>query len=380
MTESFENEYQHQSLESKWQRRWLESGIDQSNIDPDPLRRKHYALTMLPYPSGDLHMGHWYAMAPSDARARFMRMRATTSSSPWASTHSAPRRERRHQTQHPSKGMDLRQHRADARPVRSMGAMIDWRREMISADPEYYHGPVAVPQAAPTRARIPEERGRRLVPELQHHPGARTGVGRRPPLRALRDAGHPQGTGTVVFQGHAIRRELLDFSQLDWPERVQTLQRHWIGQSAGAWIVFETDTGTRVEVFTTRTDTLWGVTFVTLAPEHELARAWRRSRGSGRYLDQTARTSDIQRETVDREKTASSPAITPSARSPASAFRSGSPTTFWPATARARSWECRRTTSATSHSRRNRLDHPHGHRARKRRALSPAALYTDTGG
>ena len=66
------NEYDPASIEQKWQARWTDEGLYRSRVDWD--RPKHYALTMLPYPSGDLHMGHWYAMTPSDARARFKRM------------------------------------------------------------------------------------------------------------------------------------------------------------------------------------------------------------------------------------------------------------------------------------------------------------------
>ena len=65
--------YDHRHIEQYWQDRWSEDGLYRSVVDWD--RPKHYALTMLPYPSGDLHMGHWYAMTPSDARARYMRMK-----------------------------------------------------------------------------------------------------------------------------------------------------------------------------------------------------------------------------------------------------------------------------------------------------------------
>ncbi|MBN1669234.1 MAG: class I tRNA ligase family protein, partial [Anaerolineales bacterium] len=65
--------YLHEEIEPKWQSKWAADGLYESDIDPD--RPKHYALTMLPYPSGDLHIGHWYAMTPSDARARYMRMK-----------------------------------------------------------------------------------------------------------------------------------------------------------------------------------------------------------------------------------------------------------------------------------------------------------------
>ncbi|MDQ3794206.1 MAG: class I tRNA ligase family protein, partial [Actinomycetota bacterium] len=74
MSEAFtKRDYDPIALEHRWQKRWAKSGLYKTDEDPD--KTKHYALTMLPYPSGDLHVGHWYAMTPSDTRARFMRMR-----------------------------------------------------------------------------------------------------------------------------------------------------------------------------------------------------------------------------------------------------------------------------------------------------------------
>jgi len=306
MSDPFENEYRHQALESKWQRRWLESGIDQSDIDPDHSRPKHYALTMLPYPSGDLHMGHWYAMAPSDARARFMRMRGYNVLFPMGfdafglpAENAAIKR-----NVHPKEWTYANIERMRGQ-LRSMGTMIDWRREMISADPEYYRWTQWLFLKLHER-----ELAYRKSAAVDWCPSCNTTLARE---QVWGDDRHCERCETPVtrkelaqwfFRVTHYAEELLDFSQLDWPERVQTLQKHWIGRSTGSWITFETDTGARVEVFTTRADTLWGVTFVTLAPEHELARAWaQESAEVAGYLDQTARTSDIQRETVDREKT-----------------------------------------------------------------------------
>ena len=109
-----EKPYDPAAIEPKWQQRWEEQGLHRSDIDPS--RPKHYALTMLPYPSGDLHIGHWYAMTPRDARARFMRMQRLQRDVPDGLRRLRPaRRERRHQAQHPPQGVDLRQHRAHAR-------------------------------------------------------------------------------------------------------------------------------------------------------------------------------------------------------------------------------------------------------------------------
>lgn len=100
--------------------------------------------------------------------------------------------------------------------------------------------------------------------------------------------------------------ELLDFSTIDWPEQVQTLQTNWINRSEGAAVVFKTENGDEIEVFTTRPDTLWGATFMVLAPEHPLVKKLttpEQAQAVAEYRAQAERMGEIQRETADREKT-----------------------------------------------------------------------------
>ena len=129
--------YNPQEIEARWQQKWEDTSLYRSEVDPS--RPKHYALTMLPYPSGDLHIGHWYAMSPSDARARFMRMRGYNVLFPMGfdafglpAENAAIKR-----NIHPMKWTyaNIENMR---KQLRSMGAMFDWEREAISADPEYY--------------------------------------------------------------------------------------------------------------------------------------------------------------------------------------------------------------------------------------------------
>ena len=123
--------YVPSNIEAKWQAKWQADGLYDANIDPD--KPKHYALTMLPYPSGDLHIGHWYAMTPSDARARFMRMNGFNVMFPIGfdafglPAENAAIKNKVHPKQWTYKNIDLM--RAQ---LRSMGAMWDWRREAIS--------------------------------------------------------------------------------------------------------------------------------------------------------------------------------------------------------------------------------------------------------
>ena len=129
--------YNHRSTEQHWQDRWSEEGLYRPVVVWD--RPKYYALTMLPYPSGDLHMGHWYAMTPSDARARYLRMKGYNVLFPMGfDAFGLPAENAAVQRNvHPA---DWTWDNIDRmrRQLRSMGAMYDWDREMVSCDPEYY--------------------------------------------------------------------------------------------------------------------------------------------------------------------------------------------------------------------------------------------------
>jgi leucyl-tRNA synthetase len=129
--------YNPSEFEAQWRQRWEDSGLYHSNVDAS--RPKHYALTMLPYPSGDLHIGHWYAMVPADARARFMRMRGYNVLFPMGfdafglPAENAAIKRGIHPRQWTYANIDNMRTQ-----MKSMGAMFDWRREAISSDAEYY--------------------------------------------------------------------------------------------------------------------------------------------------------------------------------------------------------------------------------------------------
>src|SRR3990172_1459553 len=131
------DKYNPADIEPKWQQRWEADGLYHSDIDPK--RPKYYALTMLPYPSGDLHMGHWYTMTPADAQARSMRMRGYNVLFPMGfdsfglpAENAAIRR-----NIHP-KEWTYANIATMRKQMRTMGTMFDWRREAISADEDYY--------------------------------------------------------------------------------------------------------------------------------------------------------------------------------------------------------------------------------------------------
>jgi leucyl-tRNA synthetase len=298
--------YKPEVIEPKWQKKWNADGLYHADIDQD--KPKFYALTMLPYPSGDLHIGHWYAMTPSDARARFKRMQGYNVLFPMGfDSFGLPAENAAIQRGIHPKEWTYHNIENMRRQLKSMGAMFDWRREAISAEPSYYKwtqwffiqffkNNLAYQKEAP----------------VDFCPNCNTTLARE---QVQGEDRHCERCGTPVvkknltqwfFRTTDYADELLDFSGMDWPDQVQTLQTNWINRSEGASVVFKTENGADVEVFTTRPDTLWGATFMVLAPEHplvEVLTSESQKEEVAAYQDQAKRMGDIQRESAEREKT-----------------------------------------------------------------------------
>jgi leucyl-tRNA synthetase len=293
-------------IEPKWQERWEAEGLYKADIDPS--RPKHYGLTMLPYPSGDLHIGHWYAVTPSDAHARFMRMQGFNTMFPMGfDAFGLPAENAAIKNNiHPKVWTFANIDRMRGQ-LKRMGTMIDWRREAISATPEFYRW---------TQWFFLQLFGADLAyrkkAAVDWCPSCNTTLARE---QVIGDDRLCERCDTPVIRKELVQwffrttryaDELLDFSQIDWPERVQTLENRWIGRSEGAQVTFRTESGEPVEVFTTRPDTLWGVTFMVLAPDHPLVgkiTAEDRRAEVAAYVEKALRQTDIQREATDREKT-----------------------------------------------------------------------------
>jgi leucyl-tRNA synthetase len=297
--------YEPAEIEPKWQTKWETDGLYQSDIDRSKL--KFYALTMLPYPSGDLHIGHWYAMTPSDARARFKRMCGFNVMFPMGfdafglPAENAAIKRGVHPKEWTYANIDRMREQ-----LKSMGAMIDWRREAISADPKYYRWS----QWFFTQLRKNGLAYRKMSP-VDWCPNCNTTLARE---QVWGEDRHCERCGTPVikkdleqwfFRTTVYAEELLDFSHIDWPERVRSLQTNWIGRSEGASVTFFTKGGDVLEVFTTRPDTLWGATFMVLAPEHPLVEKVttpEQKKIVEAYVQQALRQTDIQREAAEKEK------------------------------------------------------------------------------
>jgi len=299
--------YNHTKIEKKWQKKWEADQLYRSVIDES--RPKFYALTMLPYPSGDLHIGHWYAMTPSDARARFMRMNGYNVLFPMGfdafglPAENAAIKRGIHPKDWTYRNIDRMREQ-----LKSMGAMFDWEREAVSADPEYYRWS----QWFFSQLYKHGMAYRKMSP-VDWCPNCNTTLARE---QVWGEDRHCERCGTPVikkdldlwfFSTTKYADELLNFSHIDWPERVKTLQTNWIGRSEGASVVFKTEVGNHdIEIFTTRPDTLWGATFMVFSPEHPLVdvvTAPDKKAEVEDYKEQAARQSDIEREATDKEKT-----------------------------------------------------------------------------
>lgn len=308
--------YNPHIIELKWQSRWDKDELYRSVIDSQ--KPKFYALTMLPYTSGDLHIGHWYAMAPSDARARYKRMRGFNVMFPIGfdafglPAENAAIKHNIHPREWTYKNIDHMR-----KQLRSMGAMFDWQREAISSDTEYYHWS----QWFFIQLYKHGLAYRKMAP-VDWCPQCNTTLARE---QVWGEDRHCERCGTPVtkkdleqwfFRTTEYAEELLDFNSIDWPERVRLLQTNWIGRSEGAEVIFKVDLSSKhfslsveeacLKVFTTRPDTLYGATFMVLAPEHPLVvkiTSPEYQADIEAYIQQTLRQSDLQRETVDKEKT-----------------------------------------------------------------------------
>ncbi len=300
------SDYIPMQIEPKWQAKWEADGLYHANIDPK--KPKHYALMMLPYPSGDLHIGHWYAYTPPDARARFMRMKGFNVMFPIGfDSFGLPAENAAIKNGIHPKEWTYKNIAKMHQQLRLMGSMYDWRREAISSDPEYYHW---------TQwffiQLFKHGLAYRKMSPVDFCPHCNTTLARE---QVWGEDRHCERCGTQVikknldqwfFRTTKYADELLNFDGMDWPERVRTLQTNWIGRSEGASVVFKTEWGDQLEIFTTRPDTLWGATFMVMAPEHPLVDKLTTpdcQKAVEAYKKQAAHQSDIDREAADKEKT-----------------------------------------------------------------------------
>ena len=304
-----DDRYNPTEVEKRWQERWDADRLYRTP-DDDP-RPKWYALTMYPYTSGDLHIGHWYAIAPSDVQARYKRMRGYNVLFPMGfDSFGLPAENAAIKYKiHPYRWtMDNVEHMR--RQLKTMGAVFDWEREVITSDPDYYRWT----QWWFLQLYKNDLAYRGLAP-ANWCPSCQTVLANEQVL--------PDGTcercHSPVTRRHLEQwffritkyaDELLSFEGIEWPERIVTMQRNWIGRSEGTMIAFGLDIPggeeKEIRVFTTRPDTVYGVTFMVIAPEHPLVPRLttpEQRQAVEAYVEGSRRATEIERLSTEREKT-----------------------------------------------------------------------------
>jgi leucyl-tRNA synthetase len=304
--------YDHLAAEPRWQARWAELGLHAADLH-DHSRPRFYMLTMYDYPSGSLHIGHWYVKTPTDAIGRYRRMRGDNVFMPVGfdafglPAENAAIKNRIHPREWTMANIETMR-----RQLRSMGAMWDWDSEVVTCDPEYYRWNQWLFVQL-----MKQGLAYRSVSPVDWCPNDGT-LAREQVEGADR---HCWRCGAKVEKRELAQwylritnyaDELLDFTAIDWPDPIRIMQTNWIGRSSGAEIVFDTAPsphhagGEELRVFTTRPDTLFGATFMVLAPEHPLVASLTapdRKTEVGAYVAQTAARTEIDRLSADREKT-----------------------------------------------------------------------------
>ena len=304
--------YDLATVEPRWQKRWAELGLYETDLH-DESRPSFYLLTMYPYPSGNIHIGHWYAMTPTDALARFHRMHGDNVFLPIGfdafglPAENAAIKNKIHPREWTLKNIDNMR-----RQLRLMGATFDWKSEVVTCDPDYYRWNQWIflrflEAGLAYRAKSPVDwcpndgtLAREQVEGTDRHCWR---CGARVEKRQL-DQWYLRIT--------KYADELLDFSGIEWPEPIRIMQTNWIGRSEGAEVVFTTAPdkaqpgGDELRVFTTRPDTLYGATFMVMSPEHALVPKLThpdRQAEVEAYVAAAGRETEIERMSTEREKT-----------------------------------------------------------------------------
>jgi leucyl-tRNA synthetase len=300
--------YDPKAIEGRWQRRWIEERIYRAEIDP--ARPKFYVLDMFPYPSGEgLHVGHPKGYISTDAIARYKRMRGFNVLHPMGwDAFGLPAEQHAIETGTHPRVTTRRNVDTYRRQLQSLGLSYDWSREIDTTHPAYVRWTQWI------FARL-FERGLAYEAEVPVNwcPALGTVLSNEEVIDGKSErGGHP--VVRMPMKQWMLRitsyaeRLLSDLDGLDWPENIKKMQREWIGRSEGAQVRFALADlpGREIEVFTTRPDTLFGATYMVLAPEHplvaELATPAQRAAVAA-YVEQAARRSERTRLAEADDKT-----------------------------------------------------------------------------
>lgn len=294
-------------IDEKWQKIWEEN--ETYKFNPQNPDKKLYTLEMFSYPSGaQLHAGHWFNYGPTDSWARFKRMQGYNVFQPMGfDAFGLPAENYAIKTGIHPQDSTLKNIETMEKQLKSMGAMFNWENEIVTCLPDYYKWT----QWLFLQLYKKELAYRKNAP-VNWCPSCNTVLANEQVVD-----GECERCGSLVtkkdltqwfFKITDYADELLDMiDDLDWPEKTKSMQKHWIGISYGAQVTFKVkDSDLKLDVFTTRVDTLNGVTYVVLAPENKLVDELTTAENKDAieaYKEEASKQSDIERQLSSKEKT-----------------------------------------------------------------------------
>lgn len=302
-----ESRYTPAEIEGKWQQVWAEQHLDRAEDDAD--KPKFYALSMFPYPSGNLHMGHVRNYTITDVIARVRRMQGYRVLHPmgWDAFGLPAENAAIDRGVHPAKwtyqNIDTMKGQ-----LKRLGLSYDWDREVATCAPDYYKWTQWI-----FIEFLKAGLAYRKEAAVNWDPVDQTVVANE----QVDADGRSWRSGALVEKRMLSQwflkitdyaeQLLADLDTLEgWPERVKLMQANWIGKSTGAEVNFKTEAGENLTVFTTRPDTLWGATFMVLSPEHPMVETLTTAEQKAAveaYQKEASSKSEVDRMMEDREKT-----------------------------------------------------------------------------
>ncbi|AWD62753.1 leucyl-tRNA synthetase [Limosilactobacillus reuteri] len=302
--------YDHKMIEKKWQKFWKKNETFKADLNKD--QKKYYALDMFPYPSGQgLHVGHPEGYTATDVMSRMKRMQGFNVLHPMGwDAFGLPAEQYALKTGHNPKDFTNKNIDHFRDQIQSLGFSYDWDREVNTTDPKFYKWTQWIFEQLYKKGLAyeseimvnwaPDFMGGTVVANEEVEDG-KTKRGGYPVYRK------PMRQWVLKITAYADRL-IDDLDLVDWPESVKEMQRNWIGRSEGASVFFPVvgDEDTKIEVFTTRADTLFGASYVVLAPEQELVDQLTTPEHKAeveKYKEEASRRSDLERTDLNKDKT-----------------------------------------------------------------------------
>ena len=302
--------YDHKTIEKKWQKFWKKNETFKADLNKD--QKKYYALDMFPYPSGQgLHVGHPEGYTATDVMSRMKRMQGFNVLHPMGwDAFGLPAEQYALKTGHNPKDFTNKNIDHFRDQIQSLGFSYDWDREVNTTDPKFYKWTQWIFEQLYKKGLAyeseimvnwaPDFMGGTVVANEEVEDG-KTKRGGYPVYRK------PMRQWVLKITAYADRL-IDDLDLVDWPESVKEMQRNWIGRSEGASVFFPVvgDEDTKIEVFTTRADTLFGASYVVLAPEQELVDQLTTPEHKAeveKYKEGASRRSDLERTDLNKDKT-----------------------------------------------------------------------------